>query len=323
MRDVRRAGARTSTACCSSPCSASAWSPSWSTCSRSGCAARRWPGCRCSPSTRCRSRSTPTASPPSRSSSAPLGFLWLLVTDNVDRVRRFGRRFTGDGRDVDVWEPSPLAAAGRRLAVVGVLVAVLLPLAVPGHDRRAARPASARGSATAPATGGSGRGSGSVDLFAALERPAQPDRGHATWSRSPPTSRTRSTCASASPTSSAPTASQAATPSGRPVSRRPAATRPGGPARGRRSSQRYQRRGRGHQEPRHAAGAGLRRRRSTPTAWTALVYDPNQQVVYSNRARLRAARSTRSTTSAPTYTPGRAAHRASRCRADNPVAAPA
>lgn len=60
------------------------------------------------------------------------GFLWLLVADNVDRVRRFGRRFTGDGRDVDVWEPSPLAAAGRRLAVVGVALAVLLPLAVPG-----------------------------------------------------------------------------------------------------------------------------------------------------------------------------------------------
>jgi transglutaminase-like putative cysteine protease len=60
------------------------------------------------------------------------GYLWLLVADNVDRVRRFGRRFTGDGRDVDVWEPSPLAAAGRRLAVIGVALAVLLPLAVPG-----------------------------------------------------------------------------------------------------------------------------------------------------------------------------------------------
>ncbi len=60
------------------------------------------------------------------------GYLWLLGTDNVERVRRFGRRFTGDGRDVDMWEPSPLAAAGRRLAVVGVLVAVLLPVAVPG-----------------------------------------------------------------------------------------------------------------------------------------------------------------------------------------------
>ena len=48
------------------------------------------------------------------------GYLWLLVADNVDRVRRFGRRFTGDGRDVDIWEPSPLAAAGRRLGAVGV-----------------------------------------------------------------------------------------------------------------------------------------------------------------------------------------------------------
>jgi transglutaminase-like putative cysteine protease len=61
-----------------------------------------------------------------------IGFLWLLVADNVDRVRRFGRRFTGDGRDVDVWEPSPLAAAGRRLAAIGVAAAVLLPLIVPG-----------------------------------------------------------------------------------------------------------------------------------------------------------------------------------------------
>ncbi|MBM2615252.1 transglutaminase domain-containing protein [Actinoplanes sp. LDG1-06] len=59
------------------------------------------------------------------------GFLWLLVSDNIDRVRRFGRRFTGDGRDVDVWEPSPLAAAGRRLGVIGVVAAVLLPLLVP------------------------------------------------------------------------------------------------------------------------------------------------------------------------------------------------
>jgi len=26
-----------------------------------------------------------------------VGYLWLLVADNVDRVRRFGRRFTGEG----------------------------------------------------------------------------------------------------------------------------------------------------------------------------------------------------------------------------------
>lgn len=61
-----------------------------------------------------------------------VGYLWLLGADNIDRVRRFGRRFTGDGRDVDVWEPSPLAAAGRRLALVGVAVALVLPLVVPG-----------------------------------------------------------------------------------------------------------------------------------------------------------------------------------------------
>jgi transglutaminase-like putative cysteine protease len=94
-----------------------------------------------------------------------VGFLWLLVADNVDRVRRFGRRFTGDGRDVDVWEPSPLAAAGRRLAVVGVALAVLLPLAVPGMTTGLLANFGAGG--TGP--GGNGRGPGGrVDLFANL-----------------------------------------------------------------------------------------------------------------------------------------------------------
>ncbi len=63
---------------------------------------------------------------------AGAGYLWLLVSDSVDRVRRFGRRFSGEGRDVDVWEPSPLSAAGRRLGVVGIIVAVMIPLAIPG-----------------------------------------------------------------------------------------------------------------------------------------------------------------------------------------------
>ncbi|MDQ7905919.1 DUF3488 and transglutaminase-like domain-containing protein [Phytohabitans sp. ZYX-F-186] len=94
-----------------------------------------------------------------------VGFLWLLVADNVDRVRRFGRRFTGDGRDVDVWEPSPLAAAGRRLAVVGVALAVLLPLAVPGMTSGLLANFGAGGSGP----GGNGRGTGGrVDLFANL-----------------------------------------------------------------------------------------------------------------------------------------------------------
>ncbi|WP_433114239.1 transglutaminase TgpA family protein [Micromonospora sp. CA-246542] len=96
------------------------------------------------------------------------GYLWLLVTDNIDRVRRFGRRFTGDGRDVDVWEASPLASAGRRLAVVGVVLAVVLPLAVPGLSGGLLdRITEGTGNGT-----GNGRGvggsSGRIDLFASL-----------------------------------------------------------------------------------------------------------------------------------------------------------
>jgi hypothetical protein len=94
-----------------------------------------------------------------------VGFLWLLVTDNVDRVRRFGRRFTGEGRDVDLWEPSPLAAAGRRLAVVGVVLAILLPLAVPGMTSGLVDRFGGNGSGPGI---GNGNGSASVNLFSAL-----------------------------------------------------------------------------------------------------------------------------------------------------------
>jgi transglutaminase-like putative cysteine protease len=104
-----------------------------------------------------------TSVPPLPFIVGAIGFLWLLAADNVDRVRRFGRRFTGDGRDVDVWEPSPLAAAGRRLAVVGVALAVLLPLAVPGMTSGLLANVGQGG--TGP--GGTGRG-GRVDLFAKL-----------------------------------------------------------------------------------------------------------------------------------------------------------
>jgi transglutaminase-like putative cysteine protease len=93
------------------------------------------------------------------------GFLWLLVTDNVDRVRRFGRRFTGDGRDVDLWEPSPLAAAGQRLGLIGLALAVLLPMAWPGMTTGLLE---RFGNGTgAGFTGGSGNGR-SVNLTAAL-----------------------------------------------------------------------------------------------------------------------------------------------------------
>ncbi|TDC79924.1 transglutaminase domain-containing protein [Micromonospora sp. KC606] len=96
------------------------------------------------------------------------GYLWLLVTDNVERVRRFGRRFTGEGRDVDVWEASPLAAAGRRLAVVGVALAVVLPLAVPGMTGGLLNQFTSAGNGTGNGRFGQGGNPGRVDLFAAL-----------------------------------------------------------------------------------------------------------------------------------------------------------
>ncbi|MDH6462504.1 transglutaminase-like putative cysteine protease [Micromonospora sp. A200] len=96
------------------------------------------------------------------------GYLWLLVTDNVDRVRRFGRRFTGEGRDVDVWESSPLAAAGRRLAVVGVALAVVLPLAVPGMTGGLLDQVNSNGNGTGNGRPGQGGSPGRIDLFAAL-----------------------------------------------------------------------------------------------------------------------------------------------------------
>jgi transglutaminase-like putative cysteine protease len=95
------------------------------------------------------------------------GFLWLLVSDNVDRIRRFGRRFTGDGRDVDMWEPSPLAAAGRRLALVGVLLAVVVPVVMPGSNGGLVDRFGATGGGDGSGSGPGGSGA-AVDLYAML-----------------------------------------------------------------------------------------------------------------------------------------------------------
>jgi transglutaminase-like putative cysteine protease len=95
------------------------------------------------------------------------GYLWLLVSDNVDRVRRFGRRFTGDGRDVDAWEPSPLSAAGRRLGFVGVAAAVVLPLLVPSVTGGLLSQLTSSGTGIGNGIG-TGKGGGSIDLFAGL-----------------------------------------------------------------------------------------------------------------------------------------------------------
>lgn len=91
------------------------------------------------------------------------GYLWLLGADHLDRVRRFGRRFSGEGHDIDAWEPSPLAAAGRRLTVVGVAVAIVLPLVFPGFSGLVGRVPGGFGSGY-----GVGPGTGEVNLFAEL-----------------------------------------------------------------------------------------------------------------------------------------------------------
>ncbi|MET7394228.1 transglutaminaseTgpA domain-containing protein, partial [Dactylosporangium sp. NPDC005572] len=75
----------------------------------------------------------------------------------------FGRRFTGDGRDVDLWEPSPLAVAGLRLGTVGVIAAVLVPL-IPF-----AMPAGLLDRFGTGAGGGQGGNGRSVSMLALLE----------------------------------------------------------------------------------------------------------------------------------------------------------
>ncbi|MDP9395462.1 MAG: DUF3488 and transglutaminase-like domain-containing protein, partial [Actinomycetota bacterium] len=66
-------------------------------------------------------------------------YLALLLADSRDRVGRWGRALATssgriDGRAVGRVETGPLAVAGRRVGVMAVGVAVLLPVLVPGLD---------------------------------------------------------------------------------------------------------------------------------------------------------------------------------------------
>ena len=110
------------------------------------------------------------------------GFLWLLVTDNVDRVRLFGRRFTGDGRGRR-HVGTVAARRGRPPARPwsASVLAIVLPVAVPGMQQRLLD-GSARPAATAPDRPGSGAGA-TVDLYAMICRPPQARQAPSTWSR--------------------------------------------------------------------------------------------------------------------------------------------
>ncbi len=87
---------------------------------------------------------------------AATGYLILLLSESRDRISRWGRPFaeqaTGQKWRPDPLEGSPMAAVGRRIGVVAIGCAVLLPALVPF--------VSAGGLAGIAGGGGSGSGSG-------------------------------------------------------------------------------------------------------------------------------------------------------------------
>ena len=203
----------------------------------------------------------------------------------------------------------PRPAAGS--AVVGVLVAVLLPLAVPGMTARPARPLRHRAPAAAA---GRQRRRGSGPARRPVRRAAAADSTSAETQRAgqghherpgpvlPALRRRRPDQRRRLP--------QPRRRAGSRSPRRPAATRraargagvqlPGVP-----------RQGRDHRELRHAAAAGLRARRSAPSGLdVAGSTTATQQVVYSQRGPARRARRTTFDYVRAEYTAERAAHRA-------------
>ena len=118
-------------ACCCSRPAVSGSRPCSPTGSRSGLAAPRWPGCRCCCCSWSRSRSASAAA-----SSAPP---W-----RSRRRRRLSgaAQQRGQGPDQGVGAPGPvrprrprhraLAAAGRRVGFASVVIALFLPLVIPG-----------------------------------------------------------------------------------------------------------------------------------------------------------------------------------------------
>jgi transglutaminase-like putative cysteine protease len=96
------------------------------------------------------------------------GYLGLLVADARDQLAGWGRavftRRWSPARQVDERpDSSPLAASGRRIGLIAVAIAILLPLAVPGIEPRGFAGFGGGGGS------GSGRASGSVTGLDALD----------------------------------------------------------------------------------------------------------------------------------------------------------
>jgi transglutaminase-like putative cysteine protease len=95
------------------------------------------------------------------------GYLALLVTDARDQLTGWGRavfsRHWSPTRRIDERpDSSPLAAAGRRIGLAAVAIAIVLPFAVPGIEPHGLLGVGEDG-------GGTGQGSGSVTRLDALD----------------------------------------------------------------------------------------------------------------------------------------------------------
>ena len=60
-----------------------------------------------------------------------IGYLWLLATDHIERVQRWGRPFRAGPHD-ELWATTPLGTTGRWVGAFGIVIALVVPILVPG-----------------------------------------------------------------------------------------------------------------------------------------------------------------------------------------------
>jgi hypothetical protein len=97
---------------------------------------------------------------------AAAGYLILLALDAEDELRQWGRRIPRRG---GASSRPGLAFSAQRIGVFAILVAVVLPFAVPAHPRNLLADAFHPGSNNGIGGFGAGSGGGSISPFAALK----------------------------------------------------------------------------------------------------------------------------------------------------------